>query len=46
MIELNEQFYFFLLKFIEEVEQEAYASERDNNYIENRLMFTGWLKYV
>lgn len=27
-------------------EQEAYASEHDNNYIENRHMFTGWLKYL
>ncbi len=27
-------------------EQEAYTSEHDANYIENRHMFTGWLKYL
>lgn len=27
-------------------EQEAYASEHDNNHIENRYMFTSWLKYL
>ena len=27
-------------------EQEAYTSEHDVNYIENRHMFTGWLKFL
>ena len=27
-------------------EQEAYSSEHDNNHIENRRMFTSWLKYL
>lgn len=27
-------------------EQEAYSSEYDCNYIENRPLFTGWIKYI
>lgn len=27
-------------------EQEAYASEHDCNYIENRSLFSGWLQYL
>ena len=27
-------------------EQEAYASEHDCNYIENRHLFSGWLQYI
>lgn len=27
-------------------EQEAYSSEQDCNYIENRLLFSGWMQYL
>lgn len=27
-------------------EQEAYASEHDCNYIENRPLFSGWIQYI
>lgn len=27
-------------------EQEAYGNDNDNNYIENRNLFTGWIKKV
>ena len=27
-------------------EQEAYSSEHNCNYIENRLLFSGWLQYL